>query len=315
MFHNSVQEPLVSIVIPTLNSGKTVRGTLESLSILDYENFEIIVVDGKSTDNTLEIVKEYQSRYNIRIVIEEKRGRGVAYNRGILEGKGKYIAFLDSDAKLGSKGWVKNAVKMMEENEKVGVVFTKVFAPPDSKYIQKSIDTFLCKGYTTANGAIYRRDAVIKVGGFNEKMNYMQEDELLYKLTKAGYEFRVNYEDKIYHYHRQSVRSYIKQNSEAAVGARLYYSFTGQSWIVKDSLIRIFILIFSVLIVAFLAVNFPLLLIPIIILFYTGLFVKVNMETCSQYKWSKYTLFAPVLIYLSMIGYSLGFLTNAIKQK
>jgi glycosyltransferase involved in cell wall biosynthesis len=310
-----VQEPLVSIVIPTLNSEKTIRSTLESLSLLYYKNFEVIVVDGKSTDNTLGIVKEYQSKYNIRIVIEEKRGRGIAYNRGIIEGKGKYIAFLDSDAKLGSKGWIRNAVEIMEENEKIGVVFTKVFAPPDSKYIQKSIDTFLCKGYTTANGAIYRKEAVAKVKGFNENMNYMQEDELLYKLTNAGYEFRVNYNDKIYHYHRQSIKSYIKQNSEAAIGAKLYYSFTKQSWIVKDSLIRIFIFVFSIIIIVLFAINFPLLLIPLAVLFYIGLFIKVNMQTCPQYRWSKYTLFAPILIYLSMLGYSIGFLTNLIKQK
>jgi glycosyltransferase involved in cell wall biosynthesis len=315
MFHKNVQEPLVSIVIPTLNSEKTIRSTLESLSLLYYKNFEVIVVDGKSTDNTLGIVKEYQSKYNIRIVIEEKRGRGIAYNRGIIEGKGKYIAFLDSDAKLGSKGWIRNAVEIMEENEKIGVVFTKVFAPPDSKYIQKSIDTFLCKGYTTANGAIYRKEAVAKVKGFNENMNYMQEDELLYKLTNAGYEFRVNYNDKIYHYHRQSIKSYIKQNSEAAIGAKLYYSFTKQSWIVKDSLIRIFIFVFSIIIIVLFAINFPLLLIPLAVLFYIGLFIKVNMQTCPQYRWSKYTLFAPILIYLSMLGYSIGFLTNLIKQK
>ena len=138
---------------------------------MNYSNVELIVVDGKSDDGTLDIVKEYKDVHNLRIVIEERRGRGVAYNRGVLESRGKYVAFLDSDAAVATPGWISDAVKVMEADDEVAVVFTKVYSPPDSTAMQKAIDTFLCKGFTFANGAVYRRDAVLKVGGFNEKMN------------------------------------------------------------------------------------------------------------------------------------------------
>lgn len=303
-------EPLVSIVIPTLNSAKTIRKTLESIKLLNYPNVELIVVDGKSDDGTLDIVKEYKNVYNLRIVIEERRGRGVAYNRGVLESKGKYVAFLDSDATIATPGWISDAVKVLEADDKVAVVFTKVYSPPDSTIMQKAIDTFLCKGYTTANGAVYRRDAVLKVGGFNEKMNYLQEDELLHRLKKAGYTFYVNYSDYIYHYHRNSLRSYIKQNVEAAKGAKAYKAFTGEKWIVKDSMKRLLTLLISVALSVILIVTGKILLfLALTLLFYVTLYIKVNLETCKQYKWTKYTLLAPFLIYISLIGFFIGYVS------
>ncbi|ACP54599.1 glycosyltransferase [Saccharolobus islandicus] len=310
-----MNEPLVSIVIPTLNSEKTVKGTLESLQILDYKNFEVVVVDGYSTDNTLNIVKQFVEKYGIRIVLEERKGRGVAYNRGVLESRGKYVAFLDSDARIATPTWIKNAVILMENNDKIGVVFTKVFSPPDSKFLQKSIDTYLCKGFTTANGAIYRKDAVLKVGGFNEKMNYMQEDELLYKLTKAGYKYEVNFNDKIYHYHRDSIRSYIKQNMEAAYGAKIFHKLTKEKWVIRDALTRLTIFFASIIFgLSLILLNIKLFLI-LLLLSYIILLLKVNFETCKHYRWSKYIYLSPFLIYISIIGYSIGFLTQRDKKR
>lgn len=309
-------EPLVSIVIPTLNSARTVRKTLESIKLLDYPNFELIVVDGKSEDGTLEVVEEYREKYNLRVVVEERRGRGVAYNRGVLESRGKYVAFLDSDAMIATPGWIRDAVKVLESDDRVAVVFTKVYSPPDSTFMQKSIDTFLCKGFTTANGAVYRRDAVLKVGGFSESMNYLQEDELLYRLKRAGYTFHVNYSDYIYHYHRDSLLSYLKQNVQASRGAKLYWRLTKEGWILKDSMTRVLTLLLTLSLSVLLISTWQIpLFLALLSLFYLLLFFKVNLETCKQYRWSKYTLLAPVLIYLSLIGFFIGYVTPSGEGK
>ncbi|NON63040.1 glycosyltransferase family 2 protein [Acidianus sp. RZ1] len=305
-----LEDPLVSLVIPTLNSGKTVRKTLESIKNLDYTNFEIIVVDGNSTDDTLDIVREYSSSYPLRVVVEEKKGRGPAYNRGIIESKGKYVAFLDSDAMIATPGWIRRAINIMQNDDKIAVVFTKVYSPPDSSLMQKSIDTFLCKGYTTANGAIYRRDIVEKVGMFNDRMNYMQEDELLFKLTKEGYKFAVNYNDKIYHYHRNTFTAYIKQNAEAAKGAKDYAKFVGNRKFLFVSELRVASFIISIGILIALLLFSPLLVPILIAISYLALVLKVNKETCSIYRNSKYVILAPFMIYLSLAGFTVGFLTT-----
>jgi glycosyltransferase involved in cell wall biosynthesis len=302
-------EPLVTIVVATKNSAKTVKKTMESISNLDYKNFEVLVVDGNSTDNTIDIIKAFSSLYKIRIITEEKKGRGAAYNRGIMEAEGKFVAFLDSDAMVATPSWIRFAVSAMEKDLQIGVVFTKVFSPSDSSFMQKAIDAFLCKGFTTANGAIYRKDAVVKAGGFNVNMNYMQEDELLKKLTDAGYKYIVNENDVIFHYHRNTLSSYIKQNVESAIGARMYREFTGQNWVIKDGTLRVSTLLFVTLMTISLAIFYPLLVIPFLALVYAGLFLKVNKETCSRYKWSRYTLGSPFFIMLSLLGYSIGFLS------
>ncbi|EHP71242.1 glycosyl transferase [Metallosphaera yellowstonensis MK1] len=311
---NLVELPLVTVVIPTLNSGKTIKKTLESLNVLEYKNMEIVVVDGKSTDDTITIIKQYYGE-RIRIVTEGKRGRGRAYNRGLLESRGKYVAFLDSDATIATPTWIFKAIKIMEEDERVAVVFTKVLAPKESTFMQKSIDTFLCKGFTTANGAVYRRDSALKVGGFNEKMNYMQEDELLYKLVRAGYSFSVNYDDIIYHYHRNTILSYIKQNMEAALGAKLYYRFTKNSWVLRDAFARIAtVILMLVIISALIFLDKTIIAVSLLILGYLVLALKVNSETCKQYKHSKFVLMAPFFILLSMLGFSIGFFTKSGKE-
>jgi GT2 family glycosyltransferase len=139
-------------------------------------------------------------------------------------------------------------------------------------------------------------------------MNYLQEDELLFRLKKAGYTYYVNDSDYIYHYHRSSLWSYIKQNVEAGKGAKAYWAFTGERWIVKDSMMRLLTLLISIaLSVILIATGKMLLLLALILLFYVMLYIKVNLETCKQYKWSKYTLLAPFLIYISLIGFFIGY--------
>lgn len=88
------KSPLVSIIIPTYNSGKTIIQTIESVKNQTYTNYEIIVVDDGSTDGTVEILKTIKG---IKLITQANQGVSAARNRGIEEAKGDYIAYLDSD--------------------------------------------------------------------------------------------------------------------------------------------------------------------------------------------------------------------------
>lgn len=90
-------QPEITVVIPTYNREKTIKYCLDSVLNQTFSPLEIIVVDDCSTDNTVEIVKNYPDSRIRCIVLESNSGAQVARNRGIKESRGKWIAFQDSD--------------------------------------------------------------------------------------------------------------------------------------------------------------------------------------------------------------------------
>ena len=89
----------ISIITATYNSGKTLRDTIESVLSQTYSDFEHLIVDGGSKDNTLEIIKEYEPKYNgrLRWISEPDRGLYDAMNKGIRMASGDVVGILNSD--------------------------------------------------------------------------------------------------------------------------------------------------------------------------------------------------------------------------
>ena len=90
------QLPLVSIITVCLNTEKTIRRTIESVIAQTYGNIEYIIVDGGSTDRTLEIIGEYRSHVGL-LISEPDQGIGDAFNKGIARSSGEYIQLLNAD--------------------------------------------------------------------------------------------------------------------------------------------------------------------------------------------------------------------------
>ena len=88
-------QPLVSVIIPTYNSEKTIKRAIDSVLTQKFRNLEIIVVDNGSDDNTLKILRTFQE--TIKVLTCNEKGAGVARNMGVKAAKGKFTAFLDSD--------------------------------------------------------------------------------------------------------------------------------------------------------------------------------------------------------------------------
>ena len=87
--------PLVSVIVPSYNYLRYIDRCLESVLTQDYPNIEIIVVDDGSTDGSLEYLKGLSA--TIKVLQQENQGVSVARNRGLLESKGEFVAFLDAD--------------------------------------------------------------------------------------------------------------------------------------------------------------------------------------------------------------------------
>ena len=91
-------DKLVSIIMPSYNTGRFISETIESILAQSYSNWELIIVDDCSTDNTDDVVGQYLADSRIRYLKNETNsGAAVSRNRALREAKGKWIAFLDSD--------------------------------------------------------------------------------------------------------------------------------------------------------------------------------------------------------------------------
>ena len=107
---------LVSIIMPSYNTAKFISETIESVLAQTYPNWELIIVDDCSTDNTDEVVKPYLSDPRISYIKNDKNsGAAVSRNRALRAAKGKWIAFLDSDD-LWMPEKLEKQVSFMKEN-------------------------------------------------------------------------------------------------------------------------------------------------------------------------------------------------------
>ncbi len=107
---------LVSIIMPSYNTAKYISDSINSVLYQTYKNWELIIVDDCSTDNTDEAVKPFLSDNRIRYLKNEKNsGAAVSRNYALREAKGKWIAFLDSDD-LWEKDKLEKQISFMEKN-------------------------------------------------------------------------------------------------------------------------------------------------------------------------------------------------------
>lgn len=107
---------LVSIIMPSYNTGAFIKQTIDSVLSQTYQNWELLIVDDCSTDNTDEIVEEYLADKRIKYIKNESNsGAAVSRNRALREAKGKWIAFLDSDD-LWEADKLQRQLSFMKEN-------------------------------------------------------------------------------------------------------------------------------------------------------------------------------------------------------
>lgn len=107
---------LVSIIMPSYNTGRFIEETIRSVLAQTYSNWELIIIDDCSTDNTDDVVKEFLSDTRIVYVKNEcNSGAAISRNRALQMAKGRWIAFLDSDD-LWSPDKLEKQINFMEEN-------------------------------------------------------------------------------------------------------------------------------------------------------------------------------------------------------
>ena len=222
----------VSIVIPTKNNGDIIEKCLKSIQNLDYPkgNLEVLIVDGLSTDNTVEIAE----KYGCNVMYEDVGTRGGACNVGVRSANGEFVVFTDADCVV-PKDWLKNLIKHFNSEEIacvggpnvtpeddtdfakcVGVVLS-FLSKPGSRYglnVERVVETFHNSGCNVA----YRKEAIEEAGWFNEKLVTCEDEELDYRIKEEGYKILYTPNAKVYHYRRPTWKRFYKQAYKYAVG-------------------------------------------------------------------------------------------------
>lgn len=114
----------VSVIVPTYNNAQYICQAIESILNQTYRNFEIIVVDDGSTDNTAKILAPYKSK--IRYFYQHNQGPAVARSTGILNAKGQYLSFLDADDYWKPQN-LEIKEKILQRDPSLGAVFSNFF--------------------------------------------------------------------------------------------------------------------------------------------------------------------------------------------
>jgi len=184
-----MSKPRVSVIIPTFNRGYCLEESIRSVLDQSFTDFELIVVDDGSTDNTSELVGQFPAVKLIRL--EENRGVSFARNRGMVEAQGDCIAFLDSDD-LWEKDKLASQVKWIERG--FHAVYTdeiwirnRVRVNPMNKHRKYSGDIFryclpLC--IVSPSSVLLRAKMLSEVGGFDESMQVCEDYDLWLRIAK-----------------------------------------------------------------------------------------------------------------------------------
>ena len=136
---------MISIIIPTYNSEKTFKRCLDSIINQSYSDFEIVIIDGLSTDNTLSIIKEYAVKYpNIKYLSEKDAGIYDAMNKGICLAQGEWLYFLGSDDSIFEMHVLESIMMEINRNPDMKVIYGNVLMHGSNQYVQ---DGFIHSGY------------------------------------------------------------------------------------------------------------------------------------------------------------------------
>ena len=184
--------PLVSIITPSYNQGRFIRETIESVLSQDYDNIEYIVVDGLSTDGSLDIIKEYQEQ--LTYISEKDHGQSDAINKGFKMAHGDIVAWLNSDD-VYEPHCISRAVEEFQKNDKLGLVYgdgyiidadsnkLKVFEYTEEFDYWKLVNFW---DYIMQPATFFKRETLQKVGYLDVNLHYCMDWDLWIKLAAVS---------------------------------------------------------------------------------------------------------------------------------
>lgn len=215
----------ISVVICTYNRADFLNRTLYALQRQTYRNFEVVVVNGPSTDYTKEILKKYEKA--IKILNNPYANLSISRNMGIEASAGEIIAYIDDDG-IPDPDWLQN-IALEYEDDTVGGVGGRVFGPGDRMiqhdggYVDKwgAVEAIAEGAHNDPNGecfnfnmgcnSTFSKKAVLQVGGFDEYFDFLHDEtDLCVRLIRNNFKI-LSTSDAIVHH--EFAKSHIRENT------------------------------------------------------------------------------------------------------
>jgi cellulose synthase/poly-beta-1,6-N-acetylglucosamine synthase-like glycosyltransferase len=212
---DAVSAPRVSIIVATRNNEQTINECLGAIFKLDYPKdfLEVIVVDGCSTDATVEIAEKYPVK-----VVSAPLNAPAAYNHALKMINNEVLGFIDSDAKV-EKEWLNKLVAYLDDPQVAGVS-GNIETWNTENHWARSIGYDLKNRYARLKKYVVRvatmnllmkKSVIEEVGGFDENLPSQYDTDLGFRITSRGYKILFEPDAKCYHFNRSTVRAYFKQ--------------------------------------------------------------------------------------------------------
>lgn len=323
-----MSDEFVSVIVPMYNAASYVGRCLDSILAQDYpaDRVEIIVVDGLSSDSSAGIVRNFvKDNPRIRLLSNPKRYVCCALNVGIRDSKGDVIIFvgtrgvLDRDfirtsvenlRKVKEAAVVGGVVQMGHETllgKAIGLALSSRFGVSTARYRYATQPQFT----DTVQFGAYRRGIFDEVGLADEDMIFADDDELNWRIVKAGRKIYMNPEIKFSYYPRHSIRALFKQYFIYGRGRAMAVKKHPDCLSIKHLVPSAFVLFASLGLIASLFVGW--LWIPYVLIL--GLYGAVSLFTsgriAAQHGWKLFPIL-PVLFLIIHVAYGLGFLQEVI---
>lgn len=185
----SMDWPLVSVVTPSYNSAHFIERTILSVQRQDYPNVEHIIVDGDSTDGTLDILRRYP---HLKWISEPDQGQSDALNKGFRRAQGKVIGWLNADDTYNLHA-ITEAVRYLNQHPNTAAVFSRCNVIDENDQVGYTLDAppfslaqDLLVHRVPQPATFMRRDALEAVGYLDAELHYVMDRDLFLKLGYRG---------------------------------------------------------------------------------------------------------------------------------
>ncbi len=180
---NNIDQPLISIITPVLNNEKYLQECLNSLHNQIYKNYEHIIIDGGSTDKTLDIIKQNEEKIDLWVSGKDE-GIYDAFNKGMDFAKGNIIGFLNSDDCYHSDKTLNYVVKAFKKNTNTDFIFGPVKKHWGLLHGYKPWKIYFTWGFYSSHstGFFIKLESAKKVGYYNLKYKYSSDYDYFFRM-------------------------------------------------------------------------------------------------------------------------------------